>query len=171
MTVDDYLKTVKDLRVRCQRTADHADIGSERQVTYRRFVNELEKLADFLDTQARRIDPLPADLGDISDLPPELRQELSLPQADELEERIHAVLVSYGGTADLDQILIGLYRRFGEVQKRRFVQNKLYRMSRKSMVFSVPHKRGTYTINRPEEYEEPDSPLFPDDDDDSEVPF
>ena len=152
MNVDDYLKTVKDLKVRCRRTADHAEFGSERQVAYKRFETDLEKLADFLDTRARRIDPLPADLGDISDLPPELRQELSLPQADELEENIHAVLVSYGGTADLDQILIGLYRRFGEVQKRRFVQNKLYRMSRKSMVFGVPHKRGHYTINKPEEY-------------------
>jgi hypothetical protein len=71
------------------------------------------------------------DLADTSDLPPELLKELSNVQADELETQIFAVLGAGGGSADLDQLLIGLFRRYGTVHKRRFLQNKLWRMVRK----------------------------------------
>ena len=53
-----------------------------------------------------------------------------------------------GGTATLDQILVGLNRKFKVAQKRRFLQNKLYRMP---MVWSVPGRKGVYTTEPPEE--------------------
>ena len=71
------------------------------------------------------------DLADTSDLPPELLKELSNVQADELETQIFMVLGTCGGSADLDQLLIGLFRKYGTVHKRRFLQNKLWRMVRK----------------------------------------
>lgn len=90
---------------------------------------------------------LPPDLGNIYDLPPELQQELSTIKTDALEDQLVTVINAYGGHASLDQILVGLYRKFGVVQKRRFMQNKLYRMG---TVWSVPGKKGLYTTKEPE---------------------
>lgn len=89
---------------------------------------------------------LPPDLGNIYDLPSELQQELSITKTDELDDQLVTVINAYGGTATLDQILVGLYRKFGVSQKRRFLQNKLYRMA---MVWSLPGKKGVYTTAEP----------------------
>ena len=96
---------------------------------------------------------LPPDLGNIHDLPQELLKELSVVKTDELEDQIVTAINAYGGEASLDQILVGLYRKFKVVQKRRFLQNKLYRMT---MVWAVPGKRGWYTLTEPEEPEQPE---------------
>ena len=96
---------------------------------------------------------LPPDLGNVFDLPPELLEELSIVKSDELEDQLVTVINAYGGTASLDQILVGLYRKFGIAQKRRFIQNKLYRMT---MVWSVPGKKGIYMSTEPEELPQAD---------------
>lgn len=91
---------------------------------------------------------LPPDLGNIYDLPQELIDELSVAKTDELEDQLVTVINAYDGAASLDQILVGLYRRFKIVQKRRFIQNKLYRMD---MIWSVDGKKGVYTTIKPDE--------------------
>lgn len=95
---------------------------------------------------------LPPDLGNVHDLPPELLEELSIAKSDELEDQLVTVINAYGGEATLDQILVGLFRKFNISQKRRFIQNKLYRMS---MVWSVEGKKGVYTTTEPESAPEP----------------
>ena len=90
---------------------------------------------------------LPVDLGNIHDLPPELLEELSITKADEIEDQLVTVIRAYGDEASLDQILVGLYRKFKVTQKRRFLQNKLYRMD---TVWSVPGRKGIYTTTEPE---------------------
>ncbi|MBV9989900.1 MAG: hypothetical protein JOZ72_01290 [Alphaproteobacteria bacterium] len=94
-------------------------------------------------------DPRPLDADDLSDLPPELVAELSTPQVDLLERQIANVLEALGGAGDLDQILIGLYRRFQVVQKRRFLQNKLWRMVRKGLVLKTKSVRGVFRLDAP----------------------
>lgn len=138
-------------------------------------VAEIVKLRDM--TSA-----LPADLGSIHDLPQELLDELSVAKTDELEDQLVTVINAYGGEASLDQILVGLYRKFKVSQKRRFLQNKLYRMD---TVWSVPSKKGVYTATEPQdaspsqasnyegggyEYGQVDE-APPDRDLDSEIPF
>lgn len=135
-----------------------------------------EELADALERAVERIlelealtSALPPELGNILDLPEELRAELSVAKTDELEDQIVTVINAYGGTASLDQILVGLFRKFNLVQKRRFIQNKLYRMD---MVWSVEGKKGVYTTEEPSS----DSPTkhfmpIPEDDGDSDIPF
>ena len=85
---------------------------------------------------------LPPDLGNVHDLPAELLEELTVGKGDDLEDQLVTVINSYGGEASLDQILVGLYRKFKLLQKRRFIQNKLYRMD---MIWSVEGKKGVYT--------------------------
>jgi hypothetical protein len=87
-----------------------------------------------------------ADDNDLSDLPPELLAELSTTQVDVLERQVLTVIEACGGSADLDQILIGLYRRFQVVQKRRFLQNKLWRMVRKGQVQKTKSARGVFKL-------------------------
>jgi hypothetical protein len=89
----------------------------------------------------------------LSDLPPELLGELSAPRVDELDSQIIDVIHAYGGTADLDQILVGLFRKFQVAQKRRFLQNKVWRMAQKEMLWSIRGKKGVYTIKEPAEEE------------------
>ena len=88
---------------------------------------------------------LPASIGDIADLPPELLKELNIP-SDKLETQIIAVLGLCRAPADLDQILIGLYRRFGVIQKRRFLQNKLWRMVNKQQIYKMKDRKGLYAL-------------------------
>lgn len=95
---------------------------------------------------------LPPDIGNIHDLPQEVLDELSITTSDETEDQLVTVINSYGGTATLDQILVGLYRKFTAAYKRRFLMNKLYRMA---TVWSVPGKKGVYTTEKPE-IEEPE---------------
>ena len=121
---------------------------------------------------------LPPDLGNIYDLPPELQQELSITKTDALEDQLVTVINAYGGAANLDQILVGLFRKFKISQKRRFLQNKLYRMT---AVWSVPGKKGLYTTQKPEsdQHTETTADINPHQDldpspsleDDVEIPF
>lgn len=94
---------------------------------------------------------LPQDLGNLHDLPQELLGELSVSKTDELEDQLFAVINSYGGQASLDQILVGLFRKFDVVQKRRFTQNKLYRMTKANVLWSVGGKKGVYSTTEPDE--------------------
>jgi hypothetical protein len=89
---------------------------------------------------------LPPDLGNVYDLPAELLEELSIAKTDDLEDQLVTVINAYGGEASLDQVLVGLYRKFKVSQKRRFLQNKLYRMD---MVWSVDGRKGFYTTTKP----------------------
>lgn len=114
---------------------------------------KLESHADTVDAAAAEIvrlrdltSALPADLGGIHDLPQEILDELSVSKTDELEDQLVTVINAYGGEASLDQILVGLYRKFKVSQKRRFLQNKLYRMT---VVWGVDGKKGLYTTKEP----------------------
>lgn len=141
----------------------------------------LDSIADLLDGAPDELvrlygltSALPADLGNVHDLPPELLEELSVAKADELEDQLVTVIRAYGDEASLDQILVGLWRKFKVSQKRRFLQNKLYRMD---SVWSVSGRKGVYTTTEP--IEAITDVLPPDDDvvpwgqadDDREIPF
>ncbi|HTU00036.1 MAG TPA: hypothetical protein VMF58_18445 [Rhizomicrobium sp.] len=92
------------------------------------------------------------DVKDLSGLPEELLKELSISDADVLERQILTVLEALGGSGDLDQVLIGLYRKFQVVQKRRFLQNKLWRMVRKGQVQKPGGARGIFRLETPKKH-------------------
>jgi hypothetical protein len=86
------------------------------------------------------------DASDLSGLPDELLSQLSISQVDVLERQILDVFQTLGGSAGLDQVLIGLYRKFQVVQKRRFLQNKLWRMVRKGQMQKPKGARGQFRL-------------------------
>lgn len=83
---------------------------------------------------------------DLSDLPPELLDQLSVgAKADQLVQIIN----KRGGTASLDEILIDLWRVHKKIGKRAVICNRLYRLGRRDLVWAVPSKKGVYTTTKP----------------------
>ena len=128
---------------------------SERQAGDSRKAEELDSMAASLTRAASEMErlrdmvsPLPAAIGDVRQYPDKLRLQLSKSKIDGMDEKIIAILNSYGGEADLDQILVGLYLRFEIMQRRRYLQSKLYRLGRLNVVAPVPGRTGAYRTTR-----------------------
>jgi hypothetical protein len=85
---------------------------------------------------------------DLSDLPPELLKELSDSAKGE-KDVILKIIDDRGSTATLDEILIDLWRKHKEIGKRPIVANKLYRLGRRHLVWTVAGKKGVYTTIKP----------------------
>ncbi len=87
-------------------------------------------------------------LGDLSDLPPELRKLLNVAKLDDLEEKIISTLKNrYEGVASVDEILVGLYRDFQYIpDDRRTIANKLYRMSKAGHLEGVAKRKGVFKM-------------------------
>jgi hypothetical protein len=161
----DPVDSVNKLIASFKRTLERVDLSDQTRGHYKTvydalcsakvYIGELEKSLLVLEAKLK---PLPSRLGDLSDLPPELLAELSAPRGDELENQITVVLQAYGGTADLDQVLVGLFRKFKVSQKRRFLQNKVWRMCQKDMLWSIRGKKGVYTLNEPADDEKDEIP-------------
>jgi hypothetical protein len=83
---------------------------------------------------------------DVADLPPELLKQLSVGLSDPLGAQLIEVFGETGGCANLDQLLIGLYRKFHIVQNRRFLQNRIWRMVRKGQLRKAPDTRGMFCL-------------------------
>ena len=87
-------------------------------------------------------------IGDTSDLPEEVMKQLASAQMDDLESKVIQTLKSrYEGIANLDEIIVGLYRDFQYIpDDRRKLNNKLYRMSKRGLLESVPKRKGVYRL-------------------------
>jgi hypothetical protein len=171
----DHIESVKGVATYLRGLAER---NKERPEFFERLSGHAASLDDAADDMARLMaltKALPPDLGNVYELPAELREELSVLKTDETEDQIVTAINAQGGTATLDQILVGIYRKFGVVQKRRFVQGKLYRME---MVWPVDGRKGIYTTTKPEatslswvdEMKSPAPPKSREDMDD-EIPF
>ena len=142
----DHLAFISELTANLREFQDRRALSEEERGRYARW------LGHALDLEAHlRSEPsgprgqLPAK-GDYSDLPQELLDELSIRQVDQLETQIIEVLRANGGTADLDQILVGLYRLHNIVHKRRVVQNKLWQMVRAKRVRKAKDTRNLFAL-------------------------
>lgn len=82
---------------------------------------------------------------DVEGLPEELLAELTFSGADKSEMALIQVINDNGGIASLDQILVGIFRKNGEIFKRSALTSKLYRMIQKPLIFAVPNKKGVYS--------------------------
>jgi hypothetical protein len=164
--VPDALDTVKALAADYRRSSNTAD-DPDRAIRHSEHAKALEAAARELEEARKRLRPIPKDFGDLSDLPPEVIEQLNLSKVDELEQQIRDIVAAAEGEeVGIDQIIIGLYRRHKVVQERRFILNKLYRMGQKGLIHGVEGRKGVYFLPKPW----PSSSSFADDPDD-EVPF
>ncbi|MEQ8432856.1 MAG: hypothetical protein RIA71_01330 [Oceanicaulis sp.] len=86
-------------------------------------------------------------IGNLDDLPAEIRDQLKSANTDELENQIIEVIKEdFDEAASVDEILVGLYRRFTRIEDREQLSRKLYRMTRKELIRALPKRRGIYEI-------------------------
>ena len=82
---------------------------------------------------------------DVSDLPPELLEELSEEARGEVGYQLIEIIDGRGGTATLDEILIDLYRKYKKIGRRANVAKRLLFLSRRGLCSLVPGANGYYT--------------------------
>lgn len=144
----DHLGFLLELSAGLQDAQARPGISAEERGRYRRWIEQAQSLGALLevgrDTRAAATD---------ADLPPALLKELSPRKRDRLEGQIVAVLAACNGSADLDQVLIGLYRGFGIVEKRRVIQNKLWRLVRTGRICKAKNTRNVFSLNAPKSRE------------------
>ncbi len=174
----DYLESVKGYLRSHEKWKEEAvkRDDSKMVAVYISRIEALSAVISELEHLRQITKPIPASYGDISDLPPELVKELTGIKVDDLEQQIFTIIKSGGAEVDLDAVLIELFRRFKVMQTRKVLQNKLWRMAQKEIIFSVPGRKGVYTATKPVEQnsEEPSKQSKPpvwDDDLDDDVPF
>ena len=85
-------------------------------------------------------------LGDLKELPEELRKQLQGSKFLELEAEIIEIIEELEGMANIDEILVGYYKKFSKVKKRQFIAGILYRMCRDGLIYSVEGKKGVYKL-------------------------
>ena len=87
-------------------------------------------------------------LGDLSDLPEALRAQIVVAKLDDLEAKIIKTMTErFEGVANVDEIIVGLYRDFEYItEDRRQLANKLYRMQKSSLLDAVPKRKGAYKV-------------------------
>lgn len=150
----DPLETLWRLENNWRKLADQTrrKEGPEKAAPYHNTAVDLALIAQEIERLRAVTKPLPKFKGeDISDLPPSLQKELSVTKTDELEDQLFTLIKAAGGEADIDTLLVGLWRRFKVEQTRRFIQNKLWRMTQKEILWSLPGKKGVYSATEPEE--------------------
>lgn len=135
----DHLAFIAELSASLREAQSRPDISAEERGRYQRWIGHAQSLRGLLDVGR-------APVAREDDLPPALLKELSPRQRDRLEGQIVAVLAACNGSADLDQILIGLYRGFGIVEKRRVIQNKLWRLVRTGRICKAKNTRNLFSL-------------------------
>lgn len=131
--------------------ADVANLLTKQATDIKVLGEELMKRPPAQDRSKR---PLQLRIEDLEDLPDELVQELSITDGDRLDFTIYTIIEELGGIASLDQLLIALYRKTGEVHKRSNINSRLYRLTtRGGDLFNVPGKKGVYATHELSEEE------------------
>lgn len=89
-------------------------------------------------------------LGDLNDLPEALRKQIAAAKLDDLEEKIiKTIRDRFEGAANVDEIIVGLYRDHQYItEDRRQLANKLYRMQKAGLIDNVPKRKGVYKIKK-----------------------
>ena len=108
--------------------------------------NKANAAAQELEKRKSALDNLEISPKDLDGLPAELVAQLSISESDREEFQILNLLQEHGGTMSLDLLLITLYRTTGEILERTKLNQRLYRMASKDMLFSVPGRKGVYSI-------------------------
>jgi len=153
-----YLGFVKEQVAFQQRMLLKFPDDEHRQRLHKAAEGKFRALADDLVVADKMLDELPVrhpmspkairlslTPQDLEGLPDDILQELSISSGDKTELTVLNLLEEMGGIATLDHLIIGLFRKTGEKYKRQTLTSKLYRMSQKEMIFSVPTKKGVYS--------------------------
>jgi hypothetical protein len=112
------------------------------------LLNKINENPELLNVRSHGVAPrLGLSWEEIHGLPQELLEELSISESDKTEFNISSLITELGGVASLDRLLVALFRQSGEITKRAALNQRLYRMVQKELIYSVPGKKGVYSIH------------------------
>ncbi len=144
----DSVAFLSELVANLREAQSRPGLSAEERGRYQRWLEQAGLLGATLGVAAySRNDALQGD----EELPPALLKELRQRQPDSRENQILAVLAKCGGSASLDEILIGLYRGFDVIEKRRVLQNKLWRLVRKGRIAKAKNTRNLFCLTAGED--------------------
>ena len=129
------------------RAAKHLKVADQFNQLLGAMQDAEKKLATMPEAPPPEHNPLELTPEDLVGLPEGLLKELSLTESDKAEALIVDIIKAAAGTILLDKLIIAIYRRSGQILTRSHVINKLYRLHKKGKVFSVPKRKGVYTLN------------------------
>jgi hypothetical protein len=141
----DHLAFLEELAANLREAQQRPGVSAEERGRYGRWIERAAALELLLESGGKGSSPAAARAAE-TELPPALLRELSSRKRDALEQQIVAVLAAGGGSADLDQVLIGLYRSFGVIAKRRVIQNKLWRLVRTGRICKAKDTRNVFSL-------------------------
>src|SRR4051812_33707493 len=108
----DHAAFIAELAASLRAAQTRPGVSAEERGRYQRWLSHTDSLQSLLGMGGLAGSPEDRASG-YADLPPVLLKELKNPRkVDQLENQIIAVLAACNGSADLDQILVGLYRGF-----------------------------------------------------------
>ena len=169
--IDEKISFVKEQIDFQEKQAKKFSSDAWRQGLHKGSADKYRDLVSFIESQQKKIEELeisnafdkaspPSQLSqfnlsfeEVQALPEDLIKELSFSDSDKTEFLIQNLIAEYGGLASLDRILVGIFKKTGEVHKRNAITAKVYRMVNKGMLFSVPTKKGVYSIKEISEEE------------------
>ncbi|ODA67519.1 hypothetical protein A7A08_01553 [Methyloligella halotolerans] len=149
--VREFLDFVKGQTAFHQRQAEYHAANPKRSERHQETAAKFAALADYLDLVSKTSRPdaprnrLALSWDEIEGLPEELLSELNITESDKTEFNIASIVEEAGGVISLDRLLVEYYRLTGEVMKRSQMNNRLYRMGLKGLIYSVPSRKGVYS--------------------------
>ena len=160
MELVEHIQLVKDQlgfherqAVKFEREPHRASVHSRTAEGFRALLADLLKLEDWqaahpnwMTAPERKAKRLALSWEEVEGLPKEILDELSVSEADHAEFNIVSAIRANGGVTSLDRIIVYLHKEFDEYPKRAPLNQRLYRMVQKEMIYSVPGKKGVYSI-------------------------
>lgn len=126
-----------------------ADKHKTTGAAFRELASDIAALSEQAHTpktelSAKTVQSLYLSLEEVSGLPDELLKELGI--SDGEDYAILRIVDDCGGVASIDRILLGLFHKTKEIVKRQALTSRLYRMAQKGLIYSVPDRKGVYSI-------------------------
>jgi hypothetical protein len=82
----------------------------------------------------------------LKDLPEELLESLTL-KIETVKSNIIKIIDDFEGIANINEILISYYKRYGRIYKRTYMINILHRLCTEGKIIRYKPKKGIYILN------------------------
>ena len=91
------------------------------------------------------------DVNDLVDLPEELLREMGVTNTDRRNVLLLEIMKKHEPEpTSINQLLLGIYKETGEIEKRSRLIGRMYRLARRGAVSALPGKKGLYRRNQKE---------------------
>lgn len=134
-----HLRTAEKFIGDPRRASKHNNYAAQ----FRELAQRVQFAIDNPATDTPKVDNDPPSflrIGNMEDLPKELREQIKISDSDKLDMDIIEAIDSFGGVAAIDEVLVALWRKSGKVHERDYIARKIYRLTRNKMIVSVKRK-------------------------------